>query len=147
MNKWTNSGTYDTQLSPVGLVLAWSARESHRSGSQTFLNRCAMAHKGCFLQSRYPVYAEFLIMAIFTTAKMFDIGAHPGMPINVTAAISGTEYSGEWAASDLLVTCTFTVVLGNSCLTWPLYFSLRAGSTQHAKRVVCCPVLYSYPLC
>ena len=54
-----------------------------------------MAHKGCFLQNRYPVYAEFLIMAIFTTAKMFDIGAHPGMPINVTAAICGTEYSGK----------------------------------------------------
>ena len=43
-----------------------------------------MAHKGCFLQSRYPVYA-----------KMFDIGTHPGMPINVTAAVSGTEYSGK----------------------------------------------------
>ena len=54
-----------------------------------------MAHKGCFLQSRYPVYAEFLIMAIFTTAEMFDISTHPGMPINVTAAISGTEYSGK----------------------------------------------------
>ena len=54
-----------------------------------------MAHKGCFLQNRYPVYAEFLILMIFTTAEMFDIGAHPGMPINVTAAISGTEYSGE----------------------------------------------------
>ena len=54
-----------------------------------------MAHKGCFLQSRYPVYAEFLIMAIFTTAEMFDISNHPGTSINVTAAISGTEYSGE----------------------------------------------------
>ena len=64
----------------------------------------------------------------------------------VTAAISGTEYSGEWAASDLLVTCTFTVALGNSCLTWPLYFSLWAGSTWRARRVVCCSVLYSYPL-
>ena len=55
-------------------------------------------------------------MAIFTTAKMFDIGAHPGTPINITAAISGTEYSGEWAASNLLVTCVFAAVLGNSCL-------------------------------
>ena len=54
-----------------------------------------MAHKGCFLQSRYPVYAEFLIVAIYATAEMFDIGAHSGTPINVTAAISGTEYSGE----------------------------------------------------
>ena len=79
----------------MGLVLAQSARESHRSGSQTLLNGCAMAHKGCFLQSRYPGYAEFLIMAIFTTAEMFDIGAHPGMPINVTAAVSGTKYSGK----------------------------------------------------
>ena len=34
-------------------------------------------------------------MVIFTTADMFDIGTHPGMPINVTAAVSGTEYSGE----------------------------------------------------
>ena len=34
-------------------------------------------------------------MAIFTTAKIFDIDAHPGMPINVTAAVSGTEYSGK----------------------------------------------------
>ena len=54
-----------------------------------------MAHKGCFLQSRYPVYAEFLFMTIFTTTEMFDISTHPGMPINVTAAISGTKYSGE----------------------------------------------------
>ena len=69
--------------------------ETHRSGSQTFLSGCAMAHKGCTLQSRYPVYAEFLIMVIFTTAKMFDISAHPVMPINVTAAVSGTEYTGE----------------------------------------------------
>ena len=30
----------------------------------------------------------------------------------VTAAVSGTEYSGEWAASDLLVTYTFVVVFG-----------------------------------
>ena len=74
-----------------------------------------MAHKGCFLQSRYPVYTEFLIMAIFTTVEMFDIDTHPGMPINVTAAVSGTEYSGEWAASNLLVTCAFAAVLGNSC--------------------------------
>ena len=65
------------------------------SGSQTFLNECAMAHKGCFLQSRYPVYAKLMIMAICTTAEMFYIGAHPGMPINVTAAVSGTKYSGE----------------------------------------------------
>ena len=55
-----------------------------------------MAHKGCFLQNRYPVYAEFLIMAISTTAEMFDIGTHPGTPINVTVAVSGTKYSGEW---------------------------------------------------
>ena len=75
-----------------------------------------MAHKRCFLQSRYPVYAKFLIMAICTTAKMFNISTHPGMPINVTAAVSGTEYSGKWAASDLLVTCMFTAALGNSCL-------------------------------
>ena len=75
-----------------------------------------MAHKRYFLQSRYPVYAEFLIMAICTTAEMFDIGTHPGTPINVTAAVSGTEYSGEWAASDLLVTCAFVAALGNSCL-------------------------------
>ena len=54
-----------------------------------------MAHKGCFLQNRYPVYAEFLILAIFTSSEMFNIGTHPGMPINVTAAISGTEYSGK----------------------------------------------------
>ena len=54
-----------------------------------------MAHKGYFLQSRYPVYAEFLILAICTTAKMLDIGTHPGMPINVTAAVSGSEYLGE----------------------------------------------------
>ena len=54
-----------------------------------------MANKGCFLQSRYPVYTEFLIMVIFITAEMFNIGAHPGMPINVTAAVSGTKYSGE----------------------------------------------------
>ena len=147
INKWINSGTYNTQLLPVGLVPARSARESCRSGSQTFLNGCTMAHKVCFLQSRYPVYAEFLIMAIFTTAEMFDIGAHPGMPINVTAAISGTEYSGKWAASSLLVTCMFAAALGNSCLVRPLYFSLRVGSTRHAGRVVRCPVLYSYPLC
>ena len=76
------------QLSPLGLVPAQLTRESHKSGSQTFLNGCIMAHKGCFLQSRYPVYAEFLIMAICTPAKMFYIGTHPGMPINVTAAIS-----------------------------------------------------------
>ena len=67
--------------------------------------------------------------------------------ICVTAAVSGTEYCGEWAASDLLVTCTFAVALGNLCLAWPLYFSLRVGSTQHAGRVVHFPVLYSYPLC
>ena len=54
-----------------------------------------MAHKGCFLQSSYPVYTEFLIMVICATAKMFDIGAHPGTPINVTAAVSGIKYSGE----------------------------------------------------
>ena len=30
----------------------------------------------------------------------------------VTAALSGTEYSGELAASDLMVTCMFTVALG-----------------------------------
>ena len=34
-------------------------------------------------------------MVIFTTAEMFDIGAHPGTPINVTAAVSGTKYSGK----------------------------------------------------
>ena len=30
----------------------------------------------------------------------------------VTAAISGTEYSGEWATSDLLVTCAFRGGIG-----------------------------------
>ena len=29
-----------------------------------------------------------------------------------TAAVSGTEYSGEWAASDLLVTFAFAAALG-----------------------------------
>ena len=71
-----------------------------------------MAHKGCFLQSSYPVYAEFLILRIYTTAEMLDIGAHPGMSINVTAAIRGTEYLGESATSNLIVTCAFAVVLG-----------------------------------
>ena len=55
-------------------------------------------------------------MAICATTEMFDISTHPGTPINVSAALSGTEYSGEWAASDLLVTCAFTAALGNSCL-------------------------------
>ena len=36
--------------------------------------------------------------------------------IYVTVAVSGTEYSGECSASDLLVTCTFVAVLGNLCL-------------------------------
>ena len=34
----------------------------------------------------------------------------------VTAAASGTEYSGEGAASDLLVTYAFVAAWGNSCL-------------------------------
>ena len=41
-----------------------------------------------------------------------DIGTHLGMPINVTAAVSGTEYSGELAASDLMVTCDFVAAIG-----------------------------------
>ena len=100
------------KLPSMGLVPAQSTEESYRSGAQTFLNGCTMAHKGCFLQSRYPVYAEFLILVIYTTAEMLDISAHPGMPINVTAAVSGTEYLGESAASDLMVTYAFAVALG-----------------------------------
>ena len=41
-----------------------------------------------------------------------NIGCQPGMPINVTAAISGTKYSGELAASDLMVTCMFVAAIG-----------------------------------
>ena len=41
-----------------------------------------------------------------------NIGAHLGMAINVTAAISGTEYSGELAASNLMVTFAFAAALG-----------------------------------
>ena len=100
------------QLPSMGLVLAQSTEECHRSGAQNFLNGCTMAHKGCFLQSRYPVYAEFLILMIYTITEILDIGTHPGMPINITAAISGTEFLDESAASDLMVTFAFTAALG-----------------------------------
>ena len=114
--------------------------------SSDLLERVRYGTQGMFPSEQVPSLAEFLIVAIYATAKMFNIGTHPGMPINVIAAISGTEYSGKWAASNLLVTCTFAAALGNWCLTWPLYFSFRVGSTRRARRVVHCPVLYSYPL-
>ena len=41
-----------------------------------------------------------------------DIGTHSQMPINVTAVVSGTEYSGELAASSLMVTCDFVAAIG-----------------------------------
>ena len=36
-------------------------------------------------------------LALYTpdTEAIVNIGAHPGMPIDVTAAASGTEYSGK----------------------------------------------------
>ena len=107
-----NSSTYDMQLPSVGQVPVWSTGEIHRSGPQTSLNGCARAHKRCFLQSRSPVYAEFLVLVIYTTAEMSILAPHPGMPINVTSALNGTEYFGELATRDLMVTFTFVGALG-----------------------------------
>ena len=99
----------------------------------------------CFVT--HLVVFNFLIIQDSVTCELSIMHCFVYVPyIYVTAAVSGTEYSGEWAASDLLVTCVFTAALGNSCLAWSLYFSLRAGSTWRAGKVVCCPVFYSYPL-
>ena len=42
----------------------------------------------------------------------FDLGFFTSSVKYVTAAVSGTEYSGELAASDLMVTCMFMVTIG-----------------------------------
>ena len=95
-----------------------------------------MAHKGCFLQSRYPVYAY-----------MFDIGAHPRIPINVTAAVSGTKYSDERAASNLMVTSAFCGGTWVTHVSRDLYtFLLRAGSTQRGQEGGPLPCFVLLPL-
>ena len=80
------------------------------------------------------------MLVIYATTKMFDISTHPGMPINVTAAVSGTKYSGKRAASDLMVTCMFAASTWVTHVLYDLYtFLLRVGSTQHGQEG--CPLL------